>query len=155
VLSRVARDHWTLGSITNCFEAKRRTRSLERAYRAACQRQTAQHNIGSFTGVDDDKAAWYAQRCSYHDCARRSAVPSGVTQSNVIESRQGNYGGRLTSCSTVDVLQRVRASLLTNSAVFSEKVNAVRSSTDGAQLKLAVVVHCVPRCSRHCTAVSV
>jgi len=48
-------------------------------------------------------------------------------------SRQGDYGGRLTSCLAVDVLQRVRASLLTNSAVFfSEKVNAVRSSTDGA-----------------------
>ena len=51
----------------------------------------------------------------------------------MIESRQGNYGGRLTSCSVVDVLQRVRASLLTNSAVFfSEKINAIRSSTDGA-----------------------
>ena len=51
----------------DCFEDKRRTRRLERAYGVACRRQTAQHNTGSSTGVDDAKATWYAQRRSYRD----------------------------------------------------------------------------------------
>ena len=55
VLSRVARDHHWFDN--DCFEAKRRTRRLERAYRAACRRQTAQRNTGSSTGVDNAKAA--------------------------------------------------------------------------------------------------
>jgi len=59
----------------DCFEAKRRTRRLERAYRAACWLQTAQHNTSSPTGVDDAKANWYAQRRSYRDLCqmKRSA----------------------------------------------------------------------------------
>jgi len=69
MLSRVARAPRTLGSITinDCFEAKRRTRRLERAYRVAWRLQTAQHNTGSPTGVNDAKAAWYTQRRSYRD----------------------------------------------------------------------------------------
>ena len=107
--------------------------SVQNLVRAACRRQTAQHNTGSSTGVDDAKATWYAHRRSYRDLCqmKRSAFWCDTVECDRESPRKlwrsvnqllGRGRPPASSCITVDEFSRF----------FSEKVNAVRSSTDGA-----------------------
>jgi len=154
VLSRVARDHRTLGSIT--------TASKPSAALAALNVPIMRRVSGRLHSTTPVLLVLTTTRlpATLNDAAimtfaRRSPVRFCVTVQRGRESprklwRSVNHllgRGRppASSCITVDEFSRF----------FSKKVNAVRSSTDRARLKLAVIVHCVPMCSRHCTAVSV
>ena len=75
---------------SDCLEAKRLTRRLERANLAACQKSDTQTNAvaGMSTDLQAAKAVWYAQRRKYHDLRPSSVLRSGATQFNLIGSHQ-------------------------------------------------------------------
>jgi len=116
---------------SDCWQVKRVTRRLERAYSAASHRTTS--GTGSTSSADAAKAVWYDQRRQYRQLlnAKRSAF-----WCSAIEADRGSPRklwqtvdhllgcGKLSASSTISVDDF--------SQFFRDKVNLVREKTAGA-----------------------
>ena len=119
----------------DCVEAKRLTRRLERAHRAACRKVVNRPNVVS--GIDPDvvatKDAWYTQRRNYRELCRRKRCAFWC---HTVESDRESPRRLWTSVN--QLLGRGRPPASSGISVdefsqfFSDKVNAVRSNTAGA-----------------------